>query len=412
MRRFAIVVTMLTLAIGGASIADAQPYRGDLLVVFTTPTTTERRMLRIAQNGNVTTVVNSLNGALTAVLTDFDNQNLILGGADGSIVVADPQTGATIRTLVAGGDMVSELCHDTNGDLLYLGWDGVRYTSKLYRVDRTSGSVLGASWVFDFPGVLIPDLLSGGVFVSDVLPFRPGRLFRVVGGTRTLLYQSTPPSFATAGVQDHTDGSVFLAVVPGAILRVDVTGSATVVRNGLFLPALAMDRDVGLGELMCYVAGSFYRLTRSGQTVSVLPTPPNFGTPANAVVERARNIVTERVGSPNLWQLRFHFPDDPGRAFVAGLSLSGFTPGFGAGGRLVSLAVDDLFRLSTSAGLRPWLRGNVGFLDATGRAIATLDLRSVSGLSGTRVWAAALSLDAAAPGGIATVTKPVVMVME
>ena len=59
------------------------------------------------------------------------------------------------------------------------------------------------------------------------------------------------------------------------------------------------------------------------------------------------------------------------------------------------------------------LTGSLGTLDAFDRATAVLDLGGFGQvLRGTTLWAAAVTLHAAAPSGIATSARPVVLVLD
>jgi len=157
---------------------------------------------------------------------------------------------------------------------------------------------------------------------------------------------------------------------------------------------------------------SLYRLQRGGKTVTTLPLAPGWLT-TSMCFEHGRNLVTERAASPNLWRFHLHFPGEGGRPYTLGLSLTGFTPGITVGHRMIPLIPDDLLALTLSGSLSALLQGNVGFLDTSARATATLDLRTFPvKLAGQLVWAAAVTIDAAAPCGLATISKPQIIVLE
>ena len=81
--------------------------------------------------------------------------------------------------------------------------------------------------------------------------------------------------------------------------------------------------------------------------------------------------------------------------------------------RAVPLVFDNLVRLSLDGSLAVLLRGNLGALDSSARSAVHLDLRQFGNrLKGIKAWAAAATLDARAPSGIATISKPYVLVLE
>ena len=79
---------------------------------------------------------------------------------------------------------------------------------------------------------------------------------------------------------------------------------------------------------------------------------------------------------------------------------------------MIPLAPDPLFFLTATGGF-PFLTGGSGLLDTQGEAQASLDLRPFGQhLRGLVLWAAALTLDRDAPGGVVTISRPVVLVLE
>lgn len=123
---------------------------------------------------------------------------------------------------------------------------------------------------------------------------------------------------------------------------------------------------------------------------------------------RGRNTQTVRR-APRQWDVRFSAPEHAGKSFAATLSLRGVRPGVTLpDGRRLNLNPDPLSTLALSGALAPLLRGNTGFLDASGEATATLDLRSVRRL-GVPCWIAWIVIDPAAPGSIAFIPDTFVM---
>lgn len=128
-----------------------------------------------------------------------------------------------------------------------------------------------------------------------------------------------------------------------------------------------------------------------------------------------RDLVTCRTGKAS-WDLRIQ-PDGgrfAGRPFVVAASLRGAMPAVVlADGRKLFLVLDDLAVLSVRGPVPPFLSGNVGVLDAGGRATARLDLKTLGrAANGIVVHLAGAVLDAGAPSGLAWVLDPWAFVVD
>jgi len=231
-------------------------------------------------------------------------------------------------------------------------------------------------------------------------------LFPPGGGPATTLYRGNVSFFT----QDPVDGS-FLFTDTAGLLRFDRVKGLTTLASGSGYFEPTVDRAPGRGEIVTGWMGSLLRMDRHGTVITTCPAA--YAGVRIAFLE-SRNLATRRL-SPgrNRWGFELDFPGEAGRPFALGLSLAGFTPGVPLGARTIPLVPDDLLRLVLTGKLGPILQGSPGRLDAAGRATATLDLGAFgSALSGLRVWAAAATFDAAAPQGIATVTRAAILVLD
>ncbi len=221
--------------------------------------------------------------------------------------------------------------------------------------------------------------------------------------------------FASCGAQSHYDGSWFLSSA-NSILRVAPNRTVTtVVSNGPYY-SVRFDRATGQGALSVIqgsstLASSLLQLDANGSVLTSMQ--PGAFTMRDHRHYRDRNVATERLAANNRWAFHVSFPGEQARPFVLALSATGFSPGVRIGGRVLSLTPDALTWASISGGLGNLLVGASGALSSLAEATATLDLRRFGqALRGRRLWATAVTLDPNAPGGIATIARPVVLVLE
>jgi hypothetical protein len=92
---------------------------------------------------------------------------------------------------------------------------------------------------------------------------------------------------------------------------------------------------------------------------------------------------------------------DANRPFVAGASF-GTQPGIQTPRGLIPLNFDPLLVASLNGA--PGFASFQGTLDVNGEASGTWDLPAISGLSGTRIYLAYVTLDPSQPGGIRTIS--------
>ena len=100
---------------------------------------------------------------------------------------------------------------------------------------------------------------------------------------------------------------------------------------------------------------------------------------------------------------------DAYRQYQVGLSF-GTEPGIPTAAGTIPLHPDPL--LAASLGGAPGFRRFSGLLDSTARAEGTLELPPLPGLSGFRIFVAYVILDAAAPGGIRTISGAVPLFVQ
>ncbi len=126
-----------------------------------------------------------------------------------------------------------------------------------------------------------------------------------------------------------------------------------------------------------------------------------------------RNVQSRRVAS-GLWEIHLDFPGQAGNGFLTLVSATGIRPSLFLGdGRRLSLAVDDLTRFTVGTELPGVWWNNRGVLDPTGHAVTHLSTRPLGqALHGIRLYMCAVTFDPAAPLGIRTVADPIVVLID
>ena len=100
-----------------------------------------------------------------------------------------------------------------------------------------------------------------------------------------------------------------------------------------------------------------------------------------------------------------HFPGEANVGYIAALSVTGVRPPVVLpDGRRIRFSPDAITRASLAGRLAPFFTGHTGFLDASGRAIARIDVSRFPRLSGVTVWIQAATLGV---NGFATAADPV-----
>ena len=103
-----------------------------------------------------------------------------------------------------------------------------------------------------------------------------------------------------------------------------------------------------------------------------------------------------------VFNISIRFALHPNKPYVMAASFSR-TPGIPVGGRIIPLTPDSLFGASVT--LPTIFNRFVGILDNGGRGSAYIVIPKVAGLSGLRIFLAAVVIDGAAPGSIALISQ-------
>ena len=159
-------------------------------------------------------------------------------------------------------------------------------------------------------------------------------------------------------------------------------------------------------------ADGIWRVDLASKSISKLATMAT-GNCYKPVPVFGRNLQTIRTARGQ-WAARVSFPGHAGKNYVIALSLSGTGSLIRLpDGRYVPLIPDDLFRLSLTSSLAPFVTGNVGVLSGSSIGGAMLNLAPLGkGANGLLVNLVAVVLDPKAPLGLAEISDPVTLVIE
>jgi hypothetical protein len=404
-----------------AALTPAQAYGTDLLALAGGGIFNPKLLYQVSPSGQVTSLhVFPLLLHPTKLTHHHDNRTLVLEYTNPfAVVLFDAAAAQATSTLFAGAPLrdVMSLRPFHTGD--YLVADGLANSSiHLVRADGTGLTTMFGPGAARIEAVA-QDLLTGGVLVASRLGTLPS-LARLDPTTGQLAALDATPRQVRSLVQDHRDGAVYYGIEDGTILRWHPSSGVTTFvapAAGVQATALAFDRAAGSGIL---VAGGTQRITRidfapggAPQVVSVHAALPLWPV---AVMDLAfrheRNVASRRVGPGNRFRFELSFPDEAGHGYVLAFSATGFTPGLPIGNLRLPLVPDGAFAASLSGSLGAVLQQGSGTLDGAGHATALLDLSGFGPLTGVRLWAAAVTIDASVPFGVRTISKPVVVVLE
>jgi hypothetical protein len=202
------------------------------------------------------------------------------------------------------------------------------------------------------------------------------------------------------------------------ILRFDVSTSKLVTPTPTLPVAatgcghIARDPNTGLFLITGFVQGAGSLLFRYDATSNVITTTytmnhasASFG--GSVAIAGSRHLASLGPAGPGQTiRLRVSSLNEAGRTYVTALSF-GFRPGIKIGGRTVFLNPDPLFFTSILGG---GIFSNLaGVLDRNGEAFPTIQVPNIPGLSGQRIYAAAITV---VPSTINTISHPIVITIQ
>ncbi len=405
-----LIPTLVLAAVLGAA-AGAQPLGTDLLVGDHLG-----NVMRVnASTGAISTIGNyaPVGRVLWDLTLDANDRNVIASLAPtrlatGELVSIDIATGVATTVATGVSSVLTQL--DEDGDYV-LGT-----LRNVYEVDRSTQAITTLYTALS-AALADRDVSTGNWLIADL--------------NQLAVYDPSSASVVST-LAIGASGHMAFAVDPNsydaytsnfAIHRIDIRNGMT-TQTAAFLglgsvgdQALAIDRAPTAGGGLVYAYGNvgstnqILVVDRNGNTVRTYG--PFGGQPTGITFDRGRNLSSVRTLAPNDRSLVVSFANAGGQLYTVLLSLAGSHPGFLLpDGRRVGLNLDALSGLTFGGPLPPLFNNNIGRLDASGRAVATLNLNPLgNALQGTRIWAIAAALDPNAPSGVAQVGSPIVIVL-
>jgi hypothetical protein len=393
------------------------------------------RHLHYADAAGKVTSVQFSTGNIYGATMNWDNRTVLaLDYTRSAILKIDPQQLAVVGTFfsdpsLSAATSVWDMAFDSNGDLFYSSTSPGKGVFKIATATMTLTSVhpvgtTGAANLSLDP--LTGDLLvaPGNTAQTTVLRVsRDGSTATTVGTgfyTRygTYRHPLTGDIFSGTCCTNGGGSNGSILYLKNGTSVASIFLASTVIRGG-YAPqperasaanpslVVAVWRDTSVTG-----ADGIWRVDIGTKAITKLATMAT-GNCYKPVPVFGRNLQTLWTGKGK-WAARVSFPGHAGKPYVIAMSFSGL----GALARLpdaryLPLIPDDLFRLSLTQSLAPFVTGNMGQLSSTAEGGANIDLSSLGkGVNGLLIFLVAVVVDPKAPLGIAEISDPATLVVE
>lgn len=388
------ILTLLCLA--AAAPAAPQSYGDDVVATVIAPWFPTIDV----SNGSWTTAATGVISRGLAIASN--NRDYVVTPRNGQGIVQIDRTTSAARTIYGGTEYFWAITATGDGNFAAVTLNGL----YAVRGDGSGAASLRSGLPFRNLRCICQDLRTGGYVVGDptdqALHFvtRGGQITATVGGASGLYV-----------VQDHRNGACY--TTNGGLrtlFAVSPTGAVRTLNAAFPVPVNAVALDRGGSKGLLVTGDNPVMRVDAGTGAIVTMHRTVSGTKTAFCFDRSRNLVAPAIG-PKRHRIQIDLPSAPGKPYLLAASAGGFTPGLSIAGRYVPIVADTVFLLSVQGLLAPYLRNNAGTLDGQGAATATLDLSTLGGLSGARLWLVCVTLDANAPSGLGVITKPIVIVL-
>jgi hypothetical protein len=403
----ALAVCALTAAVA------AQSYGTDLLA-----SDLARHLYRVNAAGGVTTIgTYESSGTMWSIAADAGNQDVIatMTSQGGCLMRIDTVTGSA-TTVVTGLGRPYWTEVDQNGDYIV----ALLYSGPVIKVKRDGSSVTTLRTTFPTTPIFTRDLMTGDWIAGD----RSNGLARYDHSWQNLVSTLGHSSIYTYEIV-HDPVLPYIYLGASNLARYDVIANSVSVLNTMHVGfigdrGLEVDRAPAASGAYLYTTdaqrnpntlGTIWRFDKNGTSLGSLAT---FSSGCSGLAfDRSLNLSANQTTAPNDRILIVSFPSDWGKGYLVAFSLMGFAPGVRLpDGRTIPLLPDLLTFVTVQQSLPPLLKNNLGVLAANGTAQVTLNLNALGkAVSGLRLWAVALTFDAAAPSGISQISRPFLMVL-
>jgi len=454
--RFILILTGCALAFGvgagtGSEAQVAGMHHGLFLGFSNLGTNPQSALGQLDPQNRLTTLVSQANGPwpywghVWGATMYVDNETVLVHGLIGltnpptgyALVAWDPRQNAVNHVLWSGPFNQGTPRNLTN---LSINSDGnpVSYDSalgQLVELDRLTGK---------WNGTRIPTVNNAGLggFAWDRI--RGGYVYANSGSTtaaRQELFRTSPDRNTTTTVASTTNATLRGAYggdllqngdwVSGALNNFHYIEVRDTIKQWTTGPASSFRMwDVSAEKFAAPGRGYYAGIVPSPQSVVYVDSTTTPHTVTTIVTSTTApmpswlmevlplyglDLVTVRTGKAT-WDIRIN-PGDrrfPGQVYAVAASLQSASLTIPVpGGRELFLLPDALTAITARGPFWPFLTGNHGVLDSSGRATARLDLSALgSAANGTLIHFAGVILDPKAPGNIAWVLEPWAFVVD
>lgn len=374
-------------------------------------------------------------GAAYAATMNWDNRTaLVLDSSLKSILMYDPQTLTVVGTfftdpMLSSASSVWDMTFDSNGDLFFSSTSPQQGVFKVSQPSWTLSTVgtFGTTGVANLSlDSLTGELLAASGSTGQTVVYamtRDGSTVTTMGTgfvTRygTYRHPLTGDIYSGTCCTNGGGSNASVLVLKNGTSVASIFVASTIIRGGYAPqperasaanPSLVVSvwRDTSVTG-----ADGIWRLDLGSKAFTKMATMAT-GNCYKPVPVFGRNLQTIRTARGE-WAARVNFPGHGGKQYVIMMGLSGLGSWIRLPDkRYVPLIPDDLFRLSLTNSLAPFVVGNMGTLSGSAVGGAMIKLTALGkGANGLLVFLVAAVLDPKAPLGIAEISDPATLVIE
>lgn len=367
------------VCVGAASELAAQALRGGDLV--TTNLAGPAAVFRIDASGSVTTLLAGSPLVAPSGITALRTRDVVVADySASSLVRIDAATGAA-STVATGLAAPLRVCEDLDGNFIVTSSTG-RSLLRVTPAGQVTTVVSASTSVLLVRPFGVACDLNGDYLVADDFAVA---LLRITPAGVVSTIHAGPPLSLPRGAAVFPDGDY--AVIDGItdqVYRIGrTTGAITVFCNSASLggnpEGIVPDFAGGMLVSQSQASGSrVVRLDAAGAATQVAAGAPFTNLEDLAKVPHLVSPRQVTSGPGSVFSITVDAPGLPGQYYSLAFAASVF-PGFVIPGSSLRLALnlDPFLYASIGQNAPPALVGNTGFLDAQGRATATLDLAAL-----------------------------------
>lgn len=353
------------------------------------------------------------------------NRELYAVGSGGAIIRVDPLSQTVLGTLatVSGAN---DLAVDCNGDVF------ATTSTSLMNIDPFGTVTTVLTGQTGLNGGMAIDPRTGALIVQSSSGTDPLLLVARDGSSVTTLgtgfdarygidvHIPTGAVFSGSCCGDFTPAeNVFMLQAGQSVATVFLSSAAPPV--GVY--SLKADRSSAASQRLVLGAfapssaargpGGIYHVDIASKSVTTFSTLASGASLYETEILYRRNVHTYSTARGQ-WAIGVKVPEDAGKAYQIALSATDIRPGVPVPGQRTAYLTPDTFTmLSFQNLLAPYATGLQGTLDGLGEANGAINVAPLgSAVNGLRLYMLAITFDPQAPGGIATVTDPTVLVVS